>query len=117
MAPESISDRVQAGSGHLVDLYALGVIAFELLAGRLPFTGKSLDETFELHVNAPVPDLLTLAPEAPPRLAVLACELLAKDPYDRPESEEVVWRLRAIRDDHDHGIRRSLTPIATRTRG
>jgi serine/threonine-protein kinase len=117
MAPESIGNRVLAGSGHLVDLYALGVIAFELLAGRLPFSGRSLDETFNLHLNAPVPDLLTLAPEAPPRLALLACELLAKDPYDRPNSDEVVWRLQAIRDDTNQGIRRALTPIATKTRG
>jgi serine/threonine protein kinase len=117
MAPESIRNRVQAGSGHLVDLYALGVIAFELLAGRLPFVGPNLEQTLDLQVNAPVPDLLALAPEVPPRLAALACELLAKDPYDRPPGDEVVWRLKAIHDDHDHGIRRSLTPMATRTRG
>lgn len=117
MAPESIRDRVPAGGGNLVDLYALGVIAFELLAGRLPFAGSSPEETLDQHVNAPVPDLLALAPEAPPRLAVLAGTLLAKDPYDRPDGEEVVWRLRAIRDEHDHGVRRSLTPMGTRTRG
>jgi serine/threonine protein kinase len=117
MAPESIRDHVLAGAGHLVDLYALGVIAFELLAGRLPFTSGSLEEIFDQHLHAPVPDLAGLAPEAPPRLAALACQLLAKDPYDRPESEEVAWRLRAIRDDHDHGLRRALTPMATRTRG
>jgi serine/threonine-protein kinase len=117
MAPESIRDRVQPGAGHLVDLYALGVISFELLAGHLPFGGRSLEETFDLHLNASVPDLAALAPEAPPRLVALASQLLAKDPYDRPESEEVVWRLRAIRDDHDHGIRRALTPMEIRSRG
>jgi serine/threonine-protein kinase len=117
MAPESIQDRVRRGAGHLVDLYALGVITFELLAGRLPFAGSSLEETFDQHLNAPVPDLAALVPDAPPRLVALACQLLAKDPYDRPESEEVAWRLRGIRDDHERGIQRSLTPPGVRTKG
>jgi hypothetical protein len=93
------------------------VIAFELLSGKLPFAGPTLEETFDQHLHAPIPDLGALVPEAPPRLAALACQLLAKDPYDRPESEEVVWRMRAIRDDHDRGIKRALTPMSTRTRG
>jgi serine/threonine protein kinase len=110
MAPETILDRVERGATHRVDLYALGVIAFEMLTARLPFAGRNLEETFEQHVNAPVPDLEALAPGLAPRLATLTRSLLAKDPYDRPETEEVVWRLRAIRDDHARGVRRSLTP-------
>jgi serine/threonine protein kinase len=110
MAPESIEDEVHPGMGHLVDLYALGVIAFEMLAGRMPYQAQSLEAMFEQHLHAPVPDLSRLAPGVPPKLAVLTRELLSKDPYDRPDSEEVVWRLRAIRDDHDRGVRRALTP-------
>jgi len=117
MAPESIQDQVRPGAGHLVDLYALGVIGFELLCGHLPYAGRTLEETFDQHLNAPVPDLSALAREAPPRLCALIAQLLAKDPYDRPESEEVVWRLRGLREDHDRGIVRSLTPAEIRTRG
>jgi serine/threonine-protein kinase len=111
IAPESIRDRVMPGAGHLVDLYALGVIAFELLTGRLPFAAQNLEETFDQHLNAPVPDLAMLAPGAPPRLAALTRELLAKEPYERPTSEEVVWRMRAVRDDYADAPRRALTPM------
>jgi serine/threonine protein kinase len=119
MAPESIDDTVKRGAGHQVDLYALGVIAFEMLAGRLPFVGRSLEEVLDKHLHAPVPDLAALAPEIPPRLGALVTELLAKEPYDRPESEEVVWRLKAIRDDEARGVRRALTPLSVpaRTKG
>jgi serine/threonine protein kinase len=110
MAPESILDHVQPGMGHLVDLYALGVIAFEMLAGRLPYQAENLEAMFDQHLHAPVPDLTKLSPGVPPKLAILTRALLSKDPYDRPDSEEVVWRLRAIRDDHDSGVRRALTP-------
>jgi serine/threonine-protein kinase len=110
MAPESILDHIERGAGHRVDLYALGVIGFEMLAGRLPFVGRNLEETFAKHVNFPVPELEPLVPGVPPRLAVLVRALLAKDPYDRPESEEVVWRLRTIREEHTRGVKRALTP-------
>jgi serine/threonine protein kinase len=96
MAPESILDRVLPGAGHLVDLYALGVIAFELLSGRLPFRARNLEEMLDQHLHASAPDLVGLVPGTPPRLAALVRELLSKEPYDRPESDEVVWRLRAI---------------------
>jgi eukaryotic-like serine/threonine-protein kinase len=111
IAPEVILDRVRPGSGHLVDFYALGVIAFELLTGRLPFVGKSLSETLEMQVNVPLPDLAVLAPGAPPKLSALTRDLLAKDPDERPDAEEVLWRLRAVREDFESAPRRALTPI------
>lgn len=104
MAPESILDRVLPGAGHLVDLYALGVIAFELLAGRIPFPADSLDQILDHHLHASPPDLAALVPDVPPRLAALTRELLSKEPYDRPDSEELVWRLRAIHDTHQRSL-------------
>ena len=46
MAPEVIRNRVEAGLGHLNDLYALGVLAFELLTGELPFSGSTPAEVW-----------------------------------------------------------------------
>jgi serine/threonine protein kinase len=111
MAPESFSDAVMPGAGHLVDLYALGVMGFELLTARLPFRAASVEETAEQHISAPVPDLRVICPGAPPRLSALIADLLSKDPYDRPTSEEVVWRLRAVRDEFEGAARRALTPV------
>ncbi len=98
LAPELIHDTVQPGRGALVDLYALGVVAFELLAGRRPYMGESTHEVLMAHVHRPVPDVAALRSDAPDALAALVRELLAKSPLDRPvSSEEVLWRLDAIR--------------------
>lgn len=98
MAPELILGRVQPGLGPLVDLYALGVIAFEMLAGRRPFLADSLQGVLAAHLEKPAPDVRTFRHDVPDDLARLVRELLAKSPLDRPESSEaVVWRLSAIR--------------------
>jgi serine/threonine protein kinase len=82
MAPES-RDVVGPGARHLLDLYALGVVAYELLTGRRP--RASTDDE-----NAPIPDVRALRPETPPQLARLVHELLARDPAGRPPSAESV---------------------------
>jgi serine/threonine-protein kinase len=105
MAPESILDNVRPGAGHLIDLYALGVIAFELLTGRPPYQTGNVQALFIMHISTPIPEVSPLAPDVPPRLATLTRELLAKDPYDRPDSEEVVWRLHAARAEYDRAAR------------
>jgi len=98
MAPEVCAGRVDPGAGHLVDLYALGVIAFELLAGAPPFRGETPMDTLALHVHASVPELPSLRADVPVELAALVHELLAKVPSDRPPNvDDVLGRLRAIR--------------------
>jgi serine/threonine-protein kinase len=98
MAPEAIRNEVQRGEAGLADLYALGVVAFELLTGDLPFPGTDAHLIMAGHVARPPPDLGSRRNDVPERLRALVMNLLAKHPHDRAESAEwVVWELRAIR--------------------
>ena len=98
MAPEAITNSVEPGAGGLVDLYALGVVAFELLTGQPPFSGDTPDEVWDRHLYDPVPDAVVLRSETPAALSKLITDLLAKDPGHRPQNAEaVLFRLRAIR--------------------
>ncbi len=80
MAPELV--RGGAIDGR-TDLYALGCLAYELLTGALPFTGRVLD-VVRAHVGTPVPPLARRRPDAPEQLVALVHRLLEKDPAARP---------------------------------
>jgi serine/threonine protein kinase len=97
MAPETITDGVQRGGAFLVDMYALGVIGFELLVGELPYDGDTIAEILSAHVHDPVPDPGLLRDDCPPKLARLICDLMAKDPTERPPTmETVAFQLRSL---------------------
>lgn len=98
LAPEVIAGTVRPGQAHLADLYALGVVLFELFAGCLPFESPSVVGLMASHLGQRAPSLLAFRPDAPPALAALLAELLAKEPEDRPASAALVaWQLRRIR--------------------
>jgi hypothetical protein len=85
LAPE----RVAGGPATpATDLYALGVVAWECLAGRPPFTGSA----FEIALAHRDQELPRLPDGAPPALADLVAELTARDPRDRPASAAAVAR-------------------------
>ena len=99
MAPESLTGTVDPRNAFYLDIYALGITAYELLSGELPFLGDSPAATLARHLEQPPPDLCAARPDLPPRLAALVREMLAKEPLDRPASmEAVAFRLRAVRE-------------------
>lgn len=70
------------------DLYALGVVLFEAIAGVPPFRARDAGELVRLHAVAPPPDLREVAPGTSPALAGIVARLLAKDPDDRYQTGE-----------------------------
>ncbi len=101
MAPEVLTKSVKAGEGPAIDLYALGVVGFELLTGRTPYGTSSPSRVVTGHVLGAIPDVRELRPETPLALAHLIRELLEKRPEDRPDgAEAVVWRLANIAGEH-----------------
>jgi serine/threonine-protein kinase len=98
MAPEAIRGAVQVGAAHLVDLYALGVIAFVLATGTPPLDHPSPVELMLLHLHDRTPRLAARRPEVPPVLDELVAQLLSKSTADRPADLDVVrGELRRIR--------------------
>ncbi len=90
MAPEqALADPT---SDHRADLYSLGVVAYEMIAGRPPFRGTSSQELIAAHV-ATVPEPLTAyRPACPPAVAAVIMRCLQKRPADRPQSAEELLR-------------------------
>jgi outer membrane protein assembly factor BamB len=89
MAPElALGNEI----GPWTDLYALGVMAYELLSGDVPFERDEMPlATLLRHVNEPIPSLAHAAPDVPPRLAAWVEGLLGKEPSTRPDGASAAW--------------------------
>ena len=87
MSPEQALGETVDGRS---DVYALGVMLFEMLTGRVPFEGRSFRELIAMHVAAPPPDVSALRKETPAALAELVNSMLSKAPAERPDSAELV---------------------------
>ncbi len=74
------------------DLYSLGVVLYEMLAGRVPFPCEDADALIAAHRAAEIPPLRELAPHLPTAVAQLVHTLLAKEPLRRPQSPRELLR-------------------------
>jgi serine/threonine-protein kinase len=106
---DAANDRCLMGTGYYIapeclataphcdvrsDIYSLGVVLYELLAGRRPFEGKSLEELTVQHQEAMPLSLRRVAPYVPDSLAQLVHDMLAKSPLRRPQTaRELIDRL------------------------
>ena len=84
MAPEQIAADPKAD--HRMDLYAVGLLAYELLTGVQPFSASSPQETLAAQLTRMPTALDSLRDDLPPALVSLVTRLLAKNPDDRPAS-------------------------------
>ena len=91
MAPEqAVGD---ATMDHRADLYALGLISYEMLTGAHPFTGRTAQALATAHLTeTPVP-VAERRSDVPPAIASLVTQLLAKDPAARPQRAADVLRV------------------------
>ena len=97
MAPEQARDA--SGVSAACDVYALGVVLFELATGSLPFEGVDPIATLIAHATRPLRDPRELVPDLPEVLAELILAALARDPERRPRSDVLAAGLAAIADE------------------
>lgn len=90
LAPELIRGEAASPAS---DLYALGITAWTMLAGRFPFDGDDAAAVLLQHVTAPLPSLLDAAPATSPRVVRAVERCLAREVADRPESVEAFLSL------------------------
>lgn len=85
------------------DIYSLGIVLFEMLTGRVPFTAVTPVAVALLHANEPPPSLRSLNPEIPEALDRLVMRALAKSKADRPAHRSLP---RNWNESHDSSVHR-----------
>ncbi len=97
IAPEAVSASVDTGCAHLLDIYALGTVAFELITGAKPYTAETLDHLYWKIQHGPVPRARAVCAQVPEALDELVALMMAKSPDERPVSvDKILYMLGAI---------------------
>jgi len=90
-APELFWPQTTLTAG--ADVYSMGVMLYEMLTGRPPFAAEDPHELVRQHVHAEILDPRRLNHIVPLDVSQLVMRMLAKEPADRPQSNELVQRL------------------------
>jgi hypothetical protein len=103
MSPEQCEAKPVTGAS---DQYSLGIVAFEMLTGKLPFEGDSAVTTMYKHCHEELPPLDDFRPDCPAELRETVVRMVAKDPANRWPSLEA-----AIRKLHNDPTPTGVDPI------
>jgi len=110
MSPEQCDMREVTGAS---DQYSLGVVAYEMLTGHLPFKGDSTMSVMYAHFNQPPRPVTELRPDCPPNLGAGVMRMLEKDPSRRwPSMDDVVAVCGRPSLRHDDPVRRETITLA-----
>ena len=116
MAPEQATASPQ--TDHRADIYALGAMAYEMLAGTPPFAGRSPQAMLAAHVMEEPEPVERRRPVVPSMLAGLVRNCLAKRPADRPQTAmEVMHTLDAIATPTGGTVPTTVVPARTPVEG
>lgn len=95
MSPEQIRGEPLDGRA---DIYSVGCVGYELLTGKLPFTGTSPNDLLNNHLRAPIPSIQVHNDNVTPAMNQLIASMMAKDPDQRPNSMlDVLKMLKTLR--------------------
>ncbi|HEX5633824.1 MAG TPA: protein kinase, partial [Gemmatimonadales bacterium] len=110
MSPEQCLDKAV---GPASDQYALGVVMYELLTGKLPFPGASMMSVMYAHVHTPPPPVEELRPDCPADIAAAVMRMLEKEPEKRwPSLEAAVAVIGVGSASQDENSRSQLSTLA-----
>jgi len=108
LSPEQVRGRPLDGRA---DIYSLGLVLYECLAGRVPFIGESDVDTALARVQRQPKNLLQIRPNLPPALTNFVHQMLEREPGKRPPTGQAVYHaLYRIREDGVDGTPTGLTP-------
>ncbi len=110
MSPEQIAGKKVDGRS---DLYSLGVMLFQMLAGVLPFRGESMAELMYKIANEPAPDIRIIRPELSPQLAEIVARSLSKSSETRyQDGDQFAADLRMVISAQADGASHHVAPVA-----
>ena len=100
MAPELFK---RASASAQSDIYAVGVMIYYLLSGRLPFSSDSIGRLIKLHDSQPAPDIRDIIPSIPESLSAIVQRCLSKSPHSRYATahelaDELLFVIQELRD-------------------